>query len=67
MDYQPPQLCIVSITEAGEVGMFVLDMQSIWRPHQEPAYTVDEETIDYIVERVVMCPPGWPNPPTNPE
>ena len=65
MDYQPPQLCIVSITEEEQVGMFVLDMQSIWRP--SPTYTVSQETIDYVVERVVMCPPGWPNPPTNEE
>ena len=65
MDYQPPTTCIVSITEAEEIGVFVLDMQSIWRP--SPTYTVNQETIDYVVERVVMCPSGWPNPPTNPE
>ena len=62
MDYQPPTLCIVSITEAEEEGMFVIDLQSIWWP--SPTYTVSKETIDYVVERVVMCPPGWPNPPT---
>ena len=65
MDYQPPTTCIVSITEAEEVGMFVIDIQSIWRP--SPTYTVSQESIDYAVERIVMCPPGWPNPPTDTE
>ena len=62
MDYQPPTTCIVSITEAEETGMFVIDMQSIWR--LSPTYTVNQKAIDYVVERVVMCPPEWPNPPS---
>ena len=62
MDYQPPTTCIVSITEAEEIGMFVIDMQSIWRP--SPTYTVNQKAIDYVVERVVMCPPEWPNAPS---
>ena len=61
MDYQPPTTCVVSITEAEEVGMFVIDMQSIWRP--SPKYTVNQKAIDYVVKHVVTCPPNWPNPP----
>ena len=63
MDYTaPPTTCIVSITEAEEVGMFVIDMQSIWR--ESPTYTVNQKAIDYVADRVVMCPPEWPNPPS---
>ncbi len=64
MDYQPPAFCIVSIVEADEPGMFVIDLQSRWR--ESPTYTVSEKAIDYVVERVqIGCPPGWPNPPAN--
>ena len=64
MDTPPPAFCIVSIVEADEPGMFVIDMQSRWR--ESPKYTVSEKAIDYVMEHVqVGCPPGWPNPPTN--
>ncbi len=63
MDYQPPDYCIVTIVEADEPGMFVIDLQSRWR--ESPTYTVSEKVIDYVIERVqVGCPPGWPNPPS---
>ena len=63
MDYQPPTTCIVSIVEAEEPGTFVIDMQSIWR--ESPTYTVNQEAIDFVAERVVMCPPGWPDSPVD--
>ena len=64
MDYQPVDYCIVSIVEAEEPGMFVINLQSRWR--ESPTYTVNQEVIDYVSERVqIGCPPGWPNPPSS--
>ena len=63
MDYAPPDFCIYSIVVTDEPGMFVIDLRSRWR--ESPTYTVSQEAIDYVMERVqVGCPPGWPNPPT---
>ena len=71
MDYQPPSLCIRSITEAKEVGRFILDMPSLWV--DDGPVEVDETTINYVSGQnnlrggegytVPFCPPGYPNPP----
>ena len=61
MDYQPVDFCIVSIVEAEEPEMFDIHLRSRWR--DSPTYTVSQKVIDYAVERVIMCPPGWPDPP----
>ena len=64
MDYEPPTLCIRSITEADAPGRFLLDMPSKW--FDDGPVEVDEYTINYVTgERytVPTCPPGYPNPP----
>ena len=64
MDYEPPTLCIRSITEADAPGRFLLDMPSLWT--DDGPVEVDEHTINYVTgERytVPTCPPGYPNPP----
>ena len=64
MDYQPPTLCIRSITEAEGIGRFMLDMPSLWV--DDGPVEVDEYTINYVtgaVYEVPQCPPGYPNPP----
>ena len=64
MDYEPPTLCIRSITEADAPGRFLLDMPSLW--YDDGPVEVDEHTINYVTgERytVPTCPPGYPNPP----
>ena len=61
MDYQPPDFCIVSIAETDDPELFVIDLQSRWR--KSPTYTVSQETIEFVVERVPICHPDYPNPP----
>ena len=71
MDYQPPTLCIRSITEAESIGRFMLDMPSLWV--DDGPVEVDETTINYVSGQnnlrggegyaVPTCPPGYPNPP----
>ena len=71
MDYEPPTLCIRSITEAETPGKFLLDMPSQW--YDEGPVEVDETTINYVTGEntlkggegyaVPICPPGYPNPP----
>ena len=64
MDYEPPTLCIRSITEANTPGRFLLDMPSLW--FDDGPVEVDQYTIDYVTgERYTVpnCPPGYPNPP----
>ena len=65
MEYQVPELCVMSITPDGESGKLWLDMPSIYdRTPQKPTL-VSQKTIDYIMKdhySVPMCPPGWPNP-----
>ena len=61
MDYQPADFCIVSIIETQEPGMYDINLRSRWR--DSPSYTVSQEIVEYALERVVMCPPGYPNPP----
>ena len=67
-----PTLCIRSITEADEPGMFILDMPSRW--YDDGPVEVSEDTINYVTGennlrggqgyKVPNCPPGYPNPPT---
>jgi len=67
MDYQIPDLCVMSITPDEETGKVWLDMPSVWDPSPQPPALVTQKTIDYVTKdpySVPMCPPGWPNPPT---
>ena len=65
VDYNPPTLCIRSITEIPDKpGKFMLDMPSLW--FDDGPVEVSQETIDFIrydPYQVVNCPPGYPNPP----
>ena len=71
MDYEPPTLCIRSITEADTPGLFLLDMPSLWS--DDGPVEVNEQTINYVSGEntlrggegyaVPTCPPGYPNPP----
>ena len=66
MDYQIPDLCVMSITPDEETGKVWLDMPSVWDPSPQPPMLVTQKTIDFIMKdqySVPMCPPGWPNPP----
>ena len=67
MDYQIPDLCVMSITEVpGKPGRVILDMPSRWDPSPQPPAEVPMSTIEFIMEtpyQVPMCPPGWPNSP----
>ena len=67
MDYQIPDLCVMSITPDEETGKVWLDMPSVWDPSPQSPVLVTQKTIDFIMRdhySVPMCPPGWPNPPT---
>ena len=67
MDYQIPDLCVMSITPDEETGKLWLDMPSVWDPSPQLPMLVTQKTIDFIMKNpftVPMCPPGWPNPPT---
>ena len=71
MDYNPPALCIRSITPSDTAGKVLVDMPSIWR-NSDPINPVeiDETIVKSIMSEpysVPMCPPGWPNPPTDVE
>ena len=71
MEYTPPALCIRSITPSDTTGKVLLDMPSIWRD-SDPINPVeiDETIVQSIMSEpysVPMCPPGWPNPPTDVE
>lgn len=66
MDYQPPELCVMSVTEAEEPGKFLLDLASIYDTSNQVPLLVDEATLTFVMEepyQVPMCPPGWPNVP----
>jgi len=71
MDYTPPALCIRSITPSDTTGKVLLDMPSIWRDSDSiNPVEVDETIVKSIISEpysVPMCPPGWPNPPTDVE
>ena len=67
MDYQIPDLCVMTITPDEETGKVWLDMPSVWDPSPQPPVLVTQKTIDFVMKdrfTVPMCPPGWPNPPT---
>tara|TARA_B100001057_G_scaffold87974_1_gene83991 strand:- start:2337 stop:2555 length:219 start_codon:yes stop_codon:yes gene_type:complete len=67
MDYQVPDLCVMTITPDEETGKVWLDMPSVWDPSPQPPVLVTQKTIDFVMKdrfTVPMCPPGWPNPPT---
>ena len=71
MDYTPPALCIRSIVPSDTAGKVLVDMPSIWR-NSDPINPVeiDETIVKSIMSEpysVPMCPPGWPNPPTDVE
>ena len=61
-----PTLCIISIDPApGDPGFFELHMVSPWT--DDGPMIVRESVIKYITEfpyQVVMCPPGYPDPPS---
>ena len=72
MEYQPPTLCIRSVTPVpGKPGRFMLDMPSLW--NSDGTVEVDQETLDFLNGennlggeagyKVPTCPPGYPNPP----
>ena len=70
MEYQAPDLCVMSITPDEETGKLWLDMPSKWDPSPQPPVLVTQKTIDYVMKdpySVSMCPSGWPNPPTETE
>ena len=70
MDYQVPELCVMSITPDEETGKVWLDMPSVWDSTPQPAMLVSQKVIDYVMNgkyQVPMCPAGWPNPPTETE
>ena len=71
MEYNPPALCIRSIVPSDTTGKVLVDMPSIWR-NSDPINPVeiDETIVKSIMSEpysVPMCPPGWPNPPTDVE
>lgn len=43
-----------------------MDMPSRWDPSPQKPLEVSLTVVDFIQEEfnVVMCPPGWPTPPT---
>jgi len=71
MDYTPPALCIRSITPSDTTGKVLIDMPSIWRDSDTiNTLEIDETIVEFIMSEpfvVPMCPPGWPNPPTDVE
>lgn len=67
MDYDSIDLCIRSITPSEtNPEVVVLDMPSRYDPSPQKPVEVSLTVVDFIQERynVVMCPPGWPTPPT---
>ena len=67
MDYQVPDLCVMSITSDEETGKVWLEMPSVYDTNPQPPVLVTQKTIDYVMKdpySIPMCPPGWPNPPT---
>jgi len=71
MEYTPPTLCIRSITPSDTTGKVLIDMPSIWRDSDTiNTLEIDETIVEFIMSEpfvVPMCPPGWPNPPTDVE
>jgi hypothetical protein len=71
MEYTPPALCIRSITPSDTTGKVLVDMPSIWRDSDTiNTLEIDETIVEFIMSEpfvVPMCPPGWPNPPTDVE
>ena len=70
MEYQIPDLCVMSIRPDEETGKVLLDMPSKWDPSPQPAMLVSQKVIDYVMNgkyQVPMCPAGWPNSPTETE
>ncbi len=71
MEYTPPALCIRSITPSDTTGKVLIDMPSIWRDNDTiNTLEIDETIVEFIMSEpfvVPMCPPGWPNPPTDVE
>ena len=67
MDYQVPDLCVMSITPDEETGKVWLEMPSVYDTNPQPPVLVTQKTIDYVMKdpyNIPMCPLGWPNPPT---
>ncbi len=70
MEYQIPDLCVMSITPDKESGKLWLDMPSIYDHTPQKPMLVSQDVIDYIMKdhyNIPMCPPSWPNPPTETE
>ena len=70
MEYQVPELCVMSITPDEKSGKLWLDMPSIYDRTPQKPMLVRQDVIDYIMKEhhnVPMCPSGWPNPPTETE
>jgi hypothetical protein len=62
MEYTPPALCIRSITPSDTTGKVLIDTIN--------TLEIDETIVEFIMSEpfvVPMCPPGWPNPPTDVE
>ena len=67
MDYQVPDICVMSITPDEETGKLWLVLPSVYDTSPQPPVLVTQKTIDYVMKdpySIPMCPPGWPNPPT---
>ena len=67
IDYDAIDLCIRSLEEY-KPGYYYMDMPSRYDVSQTPyILEVDQDTVDTLMNHpkfsVVMCPPGWPNPP----
>jgi len=70
MEYQVPDLCVMSITPDEKTGKVWLHMPSKWDSTPQPAMLVSQKVIDYVMNgkyQVPMCPAGWPNSPTETE
>ena len=70
MDYQAPDLCVMSITPAEEAGKVWLDMPSKYDSEPQKPMLVSQSVVDYVMNgkyQVPMCPAGWPNSPSETE
>merc|ERR1711871_1344454 len=59
MEYQVPDLCVMSITPDEKTGKVLLDMPSKWDTSPQPPVLVTQKTIDYVMKDLIvfLCVP----------
>jgi hypothetical protein len=56
-----PAFCIKDLQRVGDSDRYNLHIVSFWT--DDGPTEVSEDTVDFVTDKMVWCPTGYPNPP----